>query len=403
VLAQSAFAETIAEAVRQSGVTPKVVSLDGGWGEALDYEASAATLPGVAVDPMDPALILYTSGSTDRPKGVVHSQLCAPEEASRVVDAWSIRPDDVLFSHMPMYHVSGLYCVLLPGMIRGATVAAGCSFSATRWTADLRSTRATVVPIVAAQVRMIMANSSIEPDRDRENCVRLTPCGMALPQDVESAFDKRFGTGPLYAISGSTEGIGLTYIEPAFGEHRWPSLGRPAADREIAIFDDEGKPLPFGAEGEICIRGERGAALMLEYWNKPEATAVAMAGGWYHTSDVGRMDADGYVYFVDRKKDIIKRAGDNVSASEVERVLCQFPGVYDAAVVGKPDPIRDWAIVAFIEQGDGESVDAEALIAHCQQNLARYKVPEEVRIIPELPRTSTGKLEKKALRDLLSS
>jgi crotonobetaine/carnitine-CoA ligase len=406
VLAQPAHHATLTEAIRESGHQPCALSLGvgGEWPEHLETAPGAGSVPTADIDPMDPYQIFYTSGSTDRPKGVIHSQRSAVEEAHRIADAFCLRPDDVLFSHMPIYHVSGFYVLLYPALLRAASAAFGSAFSARRWVSDARSVGATVTPIVATQIRMIMANKSDEPELDRDNRIRLAPCGMAVPQAMEDEFVERFDTGPLYAISGSTECIGLTYIEPAYSEHRWPALGRPAADREIVLVDDYGDPVPVGQEGEICVKAERGAALMLGYWNRPDATAAASVDGWFRTGDIGRMDEGGWVYFVDRKKDIIKRAGENVSASEVERVLCQFPRVGDAAVVGKPDPIRDWAIVAFLEPSTpGARIDVEELLAHCRRNLAAYKIPEDVRVVPELPRGSVGKLEKKALRAIVEA
>jgi crotonobetaine/carnitine-CoA ligase len=137
---------------------------------------------------------------------------------------------------------------------------------------------------------------------------------------------------------------------------------------------------------------------MLGYWNRPEETAKALVDGWLHTGDIGVADEDGYLFFVDRKKDIIKRAGENVSASEVERVLLELGGVREAAVVGRPDPIRDEAVVAFVVlDSDGPSV--EKMIEHCAENLAGFKVPEEIIVLDSLPVTSIGKIEKATLRE----
>jgi crotonobetaine/carnitine-CoA ligase len=186
----------------------------------------------------------------------------------------------------------------------------------------------------------------------------------------------------------------------------------------VGIFADDGRELPPGAEGEIRIRGERGVSLMVGYHGRPEETAAAFvpaAGGlrptgaaraadaeWLCTGDLGRLDEDGYLYFVDRAKDVIKRAGENVSASEVERVLSEFPGVAEVAVVGRPDPIRDEAVVAFVVAAGPSGPDVAALDVHCRARLARFKVPEEYLLVDALPKTSIGKIEKKALRARLA-
>ena len=174
--------------------------------------------------------------------------------------------------------------------------------------------------------------------------------------------------------------------------------------------------------GEIRIRGERGVSLMVGYHGRPEETAAALAQGtggvpptgagaakdydWLRTGDLGRLDEDGYLFFVDRAKDVIKRSGENVSASEVERVLSEFPGVAEAAVVGRPDPIRDEAVVAFVVPAgaviDAPTLDVAALDGHCRAHLAHFKVPEEYVVVDALPKTSIGKIEKKTLRQRLT-
>jgi crotonobetaine/carnitine-CoA ligase len=281
-------------------------------------------------------------------------------------------------------------------MTVGASVAIGRAFSAGRWSKNLRTTGTTVPILVGPQIRMVMAQADERGDGD--NRIRLVPYGLAVPLEMEEAFERRFG-GPLCAMSGSTEAIAISYCEPAYIEHRWPSLGRPTADKEVAIMDEEGWAVPIGEPGELCIKGEPGVTLMLGYWNRPSATDEAIVDGWLHTGDIGKMDADGYIYFVDRKKDIIKRSGENVSASEVERAIMEAGGVAEVAVVGRPDPIRDEAVVAFVvfEELPG---DIDKVRGHCEANLARFKVPEEFRIMDQLPHTSVGKIEKKVLRQL---
>jgi crotonobetaine/carnitine-CoA ligase len=223
-----------------------------------------------------------------------------------------------------------------------------------------------------------------------------------------TGFERRFGA-PLCNIYGLTEAVAVATCAPLHGDRRIPSVGRPGRGRAVGIFDDGGKEVPPGAEGEIRIRGERGVSLMVGYHGRPEETAAAFDPidgkcGWLRTGDLGRLDEDGYLYFVDRAKDVIKRSGENVSASEVERVLSEFPGVAEAAVVGRPDPVRDEAVVAFVVLSPGPPVpDVAHLDAHCRARLARFKVPEEFHVVDALPKTSIGKIEKKALRARLAS
>jgi crotonobetaine/carnitine-CoA ligase len=244
---------------------------------------------------------------------------------------------------------------------------------------------------------MIMATPE-RPD-DADTPLRCVPYGLNVPPAMWEGFERRFGA-PLCNIYGLTEAVAIATAAPVHGDRRIPSVGRPGRGRAIGIFDDDGKQLPPGAEGEIRIRGERGVSLMVGYHGRPEETAAAIDGDWLRTGDLGRLDDDGYLYFVDRAKDVIKRSGENVSASEVERVLSEFAGVAEAAVVGRPDPVRDEAVVAFVVAAAGV-LDTAALDAHCRTQLARFKVPEEYVVVEGLPKTSIGKVEKKALRQRL--
>ena len=183
-----------------------------------------------------------------------------------------------------------------------------------------------------------------------------------------------------------------------FGERRWPSVGKPGLGYEVEIRE-EGRTLPAGEVGEIAVRGERGVALMKGYYADAEATARAVdADGWYLTGDKGYRDEDGWFYFVDRKSNMIKRAGENISASEVEDVLAGHPAVAEAAVIGVPDPVRDQAVKAFVMLERGMEATVEELAEHCACRLADYKVPTIVEIVEDLPRTSVGKVAKKLLR-----
>jgi crotonobetaine/carnitine-CoA ligase len=365
--------------------------------------------------------ILYTSGTTGHPKGVMLSHRSMASEADSVASYWSTRPDDVFLGVLPLFHVNAQLVTMLPALASGACLVLARSFSAGGWIDLVRRHGVTISSIVGTQVRMIMATPE-KPD-DHETALRCVPYGLNVPPAMWAGFERRFGA-PLCNIYGLTEAVAVATAAPVHGDRRIPSVGRPGRGRAVGIFDDDGKELPPGAEGEIRIRGERGVSLMVGYHGRPEETAAVFARGtggvppttaagaatgcnWLRTGDLGRLDEDGYLYFVDRAKDIIKRAGENVSASEVERVLSEFPGVAEAAVVGRPDPIRDEAVVAFVVPAAGGAIDTPtldvvALDAHCRAQLARFKVPEEYLVVEALPKTSIGKIEKKALRQRLA-
>jgi crotonobetaine/carnitine-CoA ligase len=354
--------------------------------------------------PDDVFEILYTSGTTGHPKGVMLSHRSMAAEADSVASYWAARPDDVFLGVLPLFHVNAQLVTMLPALASGARLVLARSFSAGGWIDLVRRHGVTISSIVGTQVRMIMATPET-PD-DGETALRCVPYGLNVPPAMWAGFERRFGA-PLCNIYGLTEAVAVATAAPVHGDRRIPSVGRPGRGRAVGIFDDDGKELPPGAEGEIRIRGERGVSLMVGYHGRPEETAAAIDGDWLRTGDLGRLDEEGYLYFVDRAKDIIKRAGENVSASEVERVLSEFPGVAEAAVVGRPDPIRDEAVVAFVVPAAGGAVDTPtldvvALDAHCRAQLARFKVPEEYLVVEALPKTSIGKIEKKALRQRLA-
>jgi len=388
------------EAAGLGGFTGPRLALEGeapGW-PALEGDGPTGGLP-APPGPDDVFEILYTSGTTGHPKGVMLSHRSMASEADSVASYWAARPDDVFLAVLPLFHVNAQLVTLLPALATGAGLVVARAFSAGGWIDLVRRHGVTVSSIVGTQVRMIMATPE-RPD-DAATGLRCVPYGLNVPEAMWAAFERRFGA-PLCNIYGLTEAVAVATAAPLYGDRRIPSVGRPGRGRAVAVFDEDGKELPPGAVGEIRIRGRRGLSLMVGYHGRSEETAAVFDGEWLRTGDLGRLDEEGYLYFVDRAKDVIKRAGENVSASEVERVLAEFPGVAEAAVVGRPDPIRDEAVVAFVVPVAG-GLDVGALDAHCRAQLARFKVPEEYVVVGALPKTSIGKIEKKTLRERLGS
>ncbi len=195
-----------------------------------------------------------------------------------------------------------------------------------------------------------------------------------------------------------TETIAPPTCNPLYGEQRPDSIGRPMAGARLRVVDEAGHDVPVGAPGELLVGGQPGRTLMAGYLNRPDATGEALRDGWLHTGDLVRTGTDGYLYFIDRAKDMIKRAGENVAASEVERVVNEHPGVFESAAVGVPDAIRDEAIVVHVVRHPAASVTEQDLVAWCAERLARFKVPSVICFTGELPRTSVGKIRKEVLR-----
>jgi long-chain acyl-CoA synthetase len=225
--------------------------------------------------------------------------------------------------------------------------------------------------------------------------VRAWGSGAApLPIEIVEPFERKFG-GKLM------EGYGLTEASPVVSAHRLSgvrklgSVGQPLPGVEVRIADDEDRPLPVGEVGEVCVRGPN---VMLGYYRMAEATAAVLRDGWLRTGDVGRLDADGFLYIVERKKDLIIRGGFNVYPREVEEVLYAHPGIEEAAVVGRRDAVMGEDVVAYVVAKAGATLEPESVIAFCQERLARYKCPKDVRLLEALPKSPIGKILRKELR-----
>ncbi len=234
----------------------------------------------------------------------------------------------------------------------------------------------------------------------RDNRLRVVLFAQSLTAAQLDDWARRFGA-PLLQLWGMTETMGPPLMNPLHGERRNDTVGLPAGGYEIALVDDAGKPVAAGEAGEIVVGGVPGDTLMAGYFRNPDATAATLRDGWLYTGDNALRDADGYYRFIDRKKDMIKRAGENVSAGEVEQVVLQHPAVFECAVVGLPDEIRDEQIVAVVVLRDGESASEREIIDYCAERLASFRVPERVVFESSLPKTSVGKIQKHLLRAAL--
>jgi crotonobetaine/carnitine-CoA ligase len=199
-------------------------------------------------------------------------------------------------------------------------------------------------------------------------------------------------------LYGMTETITPPFVNPVGDGRRWDSIGRPLPGVRIRVVDPAGRDVPPGAAGELLVGGEPGRDVTAGYHDRPAETAELLADGWLHTGDLVRIDEQGSGYFVDRAKDMIKRAGENISAGEVERVVNDHPDVLECAVHGVPDPVLDEVVVAHVVARPGAILEPADVIAWCHERLARFKVPAEVVVRDELPRTSVGKVRKAALR-----
>lgn len=358
------------------------------------------TPPEVDIDSSDVAELLFTSGTTALPKAIMltHANcLFAGEREGRTM---GLHANDRCLTALPAFHSNAQGVTILPALTAGATVILLAGYSASRFWRTVREQRATVLSLVSMLVRTLLAQSPQPHDAD--NTVRRVIYAFAISDDEKLAFEQRFNVR-LTNIYGLSEAMVLVTMAPVFGEQRWPSVGLPMMDREVRIVDDAGRDSAVRQIGEIIVRGVPGRSLMKGYYNNPEATRKALREGWLFTGDQGYFDEYGYLYFYDRHIDVLKVAGENVSATEVEGVLRTHPDVLDAAVVPARHAIRDQVPAAFVVRREQSSVTEWELIEYCCEDLAKFKVPAVVKFLDELPKTSIGKIEKKALREIVSS
>ena len=356
--------------------------------------------------PTDEAAILYTSGTTARPKGVLvtHANyICAGETVARAV---RLTPEDRHLCVLPLFHGNAQYYSTMSALVAGASVALMARFSASRYFDQAIAHRCTVSSLFAAPIRMLLA----QPRRREHarNDLRAVIFAQSVTPAQLDEWEERF-RAPLMQLWGMTETMGPPIVNPFDGERRNMSMGLPAPGYTSRLVDESGGPVARGEIGQIVVQGEPGLSLMKGYYKNPEATAETIRDGWLWSGDNARQDDDGYYHFVDRAKDMIKRSGENVAASEVEAVIREHPAVFDCAVIGVPDEMRDEAILAVVvPRGAGEgrppaALTADDVIGWCRARLAGFRVPQLVRFRAELPRTSVGKIRKHVLRAEIQS
>jgi carnitine-CoA ligase len=342
--------------------------------------------------------LIFTSGTTRKPKAVMltHSN-CLRAGLDAVHCLWLDEGERCLTA-LPLFHVNAQAMSVMAALTVGGTLILVEEFRASRFWAQVRSHRATQTSVVAMQLRTLLAQPP--DDGDADHAVRRLFYAINVTDDEKERFEERYGVALINGY-GLSEAMTLATCAPIVGPRRWPSIGLPSPGRRVALVDDEGNEVATGEVGEIVVEGTPGRDIMLGYLDDPEATAEALRGGRLHTGDNAWGDEQGFLYFFDRKKDMIKRAGENVSALEVEAALLEHPQIAEAAVVGVPDAIRDEAVAAVIVPAAAGAVSAEDVAEHCRTRLARFKVPTVVEFTDKLPKTSIGKVRKDVLRKQL--
>jgi long-chain acyl-CoA synthetase len=343
----------------------------------------------------DLAVLVYTSGTTGRPKGAMlsHGNLLHNVESCRIVLQF-VNTDRIVVL-LPMFH-SFMLCVgvLLPLLIGAAIVLIRSIHPPRNVLDEILRRQATILPAIPQFFRSLLGATVTVPLP-----LRMAISGAApLPVPVLKEFAEKFSF-PLIEGYGLSEASPVVTKNPLDGVRKAGSIGLPIPNVEVSIQDDAGRLLAADVIGEVCVRGGN---VMQGYWNQPEESAKALRNGWLLTGDIGYRDADGYYFITDRKKDMLLVNGINVYPREVEEVLYEFPGVKEVSVIGVPDARKGEQPLAFVALKEGASVEEKALLQFARSRLADYKVPRHVVFMEALPRNATGKILKTTLRDLAS-
>ncbi|MFE3988556.1 acyl-CoA synthetase [Nocardia tengchongensis] len=367
-----------------------------GWEDVSAWEHHPdASAPAVFVADDDPIQIMYTSGTESRPKGAVLSSRALIAQYSSVVVDGRMSADDIDVHALPLYHCAQLHCFLTPDLWLGATsilLPGPDPATVLRTIETERATKLFCPPTVWVSLLRHPGFDSYDLSSLRKGYYGAS----IMPVEVLHELAERLPGVGLTNFYGQTELSPLaTVLAPEDQLTKPGSAGRPALNVETRVVDDDDNPVAVGVVGEIVHRSPQA---MLGYWNDPAKTAEAFRNGWFHSGDLGVLDADGYLSVVDRKKDMIKTGGENVASREVEEVLYEHPDVSEAAVVGIPHARWIEAVAAIVVARTGTAPDAAAVIAHCKQRLAGYKVPKYVTFVEALPKNPSGKILKRELR-----
>ena len=366
------------------------------FGEAHDKAVPLASLP--VISPHDISMLVYTSGTTGNPKGVQVTHLMYVAAGQGFAHWTQATADDRFFTCLPYYHANIQYYSTMGALAAGATLVVVDRFSASRFWGQVREAKATIVNFIGMMMPVLAKNDPTPQDKD--NTVRLFYGSPSFPPEFLSEFQERFDTDIIVGF-GMTETCFGT-IERIGEARRAGSSGGPRQhpaegfENQVRIADQvTGTPIGVDTVGEITIHNP---AIMPGYWRNEEQNAETLRGGWLYTGDLGWVDSDGFLYFVDRKKDIIRRRGENISSQEVENVIKRHPKVLDCAVLAVPSELGEDEVKAYVTPRVGATPDPEELVYWCAENLAYFKVPRYWEVRDELPRTPSLRVRKDVLR-----
>jgi acyl-CoA synthetase (AMP-forming)/AMP-acid ligase II len=392
---------TAEAALRQHPARVEIVEFDpDDYARAIDRWTADAPKgdPASSIDAGDDCLLGYTSGTTGLPKGVAmsHAAFIGGFNAGRLEPAMAWSRDDVVAMAMPNFHLGGSF-LSMQALMTGATLTILPTFETNELLSTISEHRVTILPLVPTALQILLEHPQLS-EFNTTTIQKIIYFGSPInDQTIREAL--RAFSAEMTQYYGTTESWILTFLGAA--EHnlsssqRLSSCGRPAPGVELRLTDQDGWDVEPGEIGEVVARSP---TMFRGYWRNPDATATVFRDGWYRTGDLGRRDAEGFYYLVDRAKDMIVSGGENVYSAEVERALSQHPGVASAAVVGVPDARWGERVVAVVVRASSATVSADELRAHCATLLARYKIPKQIEFATTLPLTSNGKVHKPTLR-----
>ena len=397
------FQDEFKKAGRNPGLTPVIFDPAGGRVKIEGSHSLSRLLAGVSSEPVegeapregDPLIITYTSGTTGWPKAVVNPHRAYIAAAMDFRDYVELKPEDVIYTCLPLYHANPqAYCVLT-ALVTGGSIALAERFSASRFWQEIRGFRATAFSYVGAVLPILLS----QPEREEEKGSSAKKCfGGGAPKEVHEDVSRRFGLQVCELYGMSETGTWNTINRP--GKIKSGSVGQVRECFEVKVFDDQDDEVPPGAVGEIVVRPKRPFIMFTEYYGMPEETLRDYRNLWFHTGDLGKIDSEGYFYFCGRKRESIRRGGENITPYEIVKVLTDHPAVAEAAAVGVPDPILGEEIKVYVVLREGRSVKPPELIEACQKRLPKFMIPRYVDFVSRLPKTASEKVQKVALKSM---
>jgi acyl-CoA synthetase (AMP-forming)/AMP-acid ligase II len=358
-------------------------SLESGPAENLDTDIRHS----------DPACILYTSGTTGKPKGAVLPHFAYVNSGRAIAGAIGLRAGDRLFTTLPLFHVGAQLVIALPSIIADVEFALVRRFSASKFWEQIRRYDCNVVHYLGSLTQILYQQPDGPGDRDHRP-IRMV--GGGVPKDLWEKFEKRFGVAFLEGY-GLTEGACITTWSPR-GRVKVGSIGLPVAHQRVEVVNEDDEIVPPGVRGEMVIRPELPFSMTSGYYKNPAATVAAFRNLWFHTGDVAYKDEEGYLYFVGRKSQFIRRRGENISAEEIEEVIGQHPNVEEAAAVGVPSEVGEDDIKVCIVFRN-EATSPEEILRWCEERIAYFKVPRYIERVEKLPKTETNRIQRHKLKE----